>query len=195
MSKVIILLCKTFFKDNGIELEFDPEDEQILREGTVDFYTFSYYLTLCASNDPAYKNSGKSVIGGAENPYLKTNDWGMQTDPVGLRIALNDLYTRYNIPLMVVENGLGAFDKLEDDGTINDPYRIDYFKEHILQMHKAIQDGVDLIGFTIWGCIDLVSASTGEMAKRYGIIYVDKYDDGTGDYSRKRKHPIIGIKM
>ncbi|MBC8931596.1 family 1 glycosylhydrolase, partial [Escherichia coli] len=84
-------------------------------------------------------------------------------------------------PLMVVENGLGAFDKLEDDGTINDPYRIDYFKEHILQMHKAIQDGVDLIGFTIWGCIDLVSASTGEMAKRYGIIYVDKYDDGTGD--------------
>ncbi|MBC8844471.1 glycoside hydrolase family 1 protein, partial [Escherichia coli] len=96
-------------------------------------------LTLCASNDPAYKNSGKSVIGGAENPYLKTNDWGMQTDPVGLRIALNDLYTRYNIPLMVVENGLGAFDKLEDDGTINDPYRIDYFKEHILQMHKAIQ--------------------------------------------------------
>ncbi|AQP57645.1 family 1 glycosylhydrolase [Listeria monocytogenes] len=179
--------AKTFFKDNGIELEFDPEDEQILREGTVDFYTFSYYLTLCASNDPAYKNSGKSVIGGAENPYLKTNDWGMQTDPVGLRIALNDLYTRYNIPLMVVENGLGAFDKLEDDGTINDPYRIDYFKEHILQMHKAIQDGVDLIGFTIWGCIDLVSASTGEMAKRYGIIYVDKYDDGTGDYSRKKK--------
>lgn len=86
----------------------------------------------------------------------------MQTDPVGLRIALNDLYTRYNIPLMVVENGLGAFDKLEDDGTINDPYRIDYFKEHILQMHKAIQDGVDLIGFTIWGCIDLVSASTGK---------------------------------
>ncbi|AGR18261.1 TPA: family 1 glycosylhydrolase [Listeria monocytogenes] len=179
--------AKTFFKDNGIELEFDPEDEQVLREGTVDFYTFSYYLTLCASNDPAYKNSGKSVIGGAENPYLKTNDWGMQTDPVGLRIALNDLYTRYNIPLMVVENGLGAFDKLEDDGTINDPYRIDYFKEHILQMHKAIQDGVDLIGFTIWGCIDLVSASTGEMAKRYGIIYVDKYDDGTGDYSRKKK--------
>ncbi|MCB2816613.1 family 1 glycosylhydrolase, partial [Listeria monocytogenes] len=88
--------AKTFFKDNGIELEFDPEDAQILREGTVDFYTFSYYLTLCASNDPAYKNSGKSVIGWSENPYLKTNDWGMQTDPVGLRIALNDLYTRYN---------------------------------------------------------------------------------------------------
>ncbi|WP_368315988.1 family 1 glycosylhydrolase, partial [Listeria monocytogenes] len=104
------------------------------------------------------------------------------------------LYTRYNIPLMVVENGLGAFDKLEDDGTLNDPYRIDYFKEHILQMHKAIQDGVDLIGFTIWGCIDLVSASTGEMAKRYGIIYVDKYDDGTGDYSRKMKASFYWYK-
>ncbi|MBF2562799.1 glycoside hydrolase family 1 protein [Listeria seeligeri] len=186
--------AKKYFEQHDIKIEFADGDEEILRKGTVDFYTFSYYLSLCASNDPAYKDTGKSVIGGAENPYLQTNAWGMQTDPVGLRISLNDIYARYNVPIMVVENGLGAYDKIEEDGTIQDDYRVDYFRDHIIQMKKAVEDGVDLIGYTIWGCIDLVSASTGEMAKRYGIIYVEKYDDGTGSYARRKKNSFYWYK-
>lgn len=118
---------------------------------------------------------------------MKTSDWGWQIDPKGLRYTLNEIYDRYQIPLMVVENGFGAYDKLEEDGSIQDDYRIEYLRQHIEQMHEAVLDGVDLMGYTPWGCIDLVSASTGEMAKRYGFIYVEKYDDGSGDLSRKKK--------
>ena len=121
------------------------------------------------------------------NPYLATSDWGWQIDPKGLRYSLNELYDRYQIPLMVVENGLGAKDVIEDDDSINDDYRIDYLRQHIQQMAEAVKDGVDLMGYTPWGCIDLVSASTGEYAKRYGFIYVERYDDGTGDFSRRKK--------
>ena len=127
------------------------------------------------------------MIGGVSNPYLKASDWGWQIDPEGLRFTLNEIYDRYQIPLMIVENGLGAYDKIEEDGSINDDYRIDYLRQHIEQMHEAVLDGVDLIGYTPWGCIDLVSASTGEMAKRYGFIFVEKYDDGSGDFSRRKK--------
>ena len=118
---------------------------------------------------------------------MKSSDWGWQIDPQGLRYALNEIYIRYGIPIMVVENGLGAVDELEEDGSIHDLYRINYLRKHILQMKEAVQDGVDLIGYTPWGCIDLVSASTGEMAKRYGMIYVEKYDDGTGNLNRRKK--------
>ena len=128
-----------------------------------------------------------NLIGGVSNPYLKASDWGWQIDPEGLRFTLNEIYDRYHIPLMIVENGLGAYDKIEEDGSINDDYRIDYLRQHIEQMHEAVLDGVDLIGYTPWGCIDLVSASTGEMAKRYGFIFVEKYDDGSGDFSRRKK--------
>lgn len=128
-----------------------------------------------------------NLIGGVENPYLKSSDWGWQIDPEGLRYTLNEIYDRYQIPVMVVENGLGAFDKKEEDGSIQDDYRIDYLRRHIEEMREAVEDGVDLMGYTPWGCIDLVSASTGEMAKRYGFIYVEKYDDGTGDLSRRKK--------
>ena len=121
------------------------------------------------------------------NPYLKASEWGWQIDPKGLRYSLNELYDRYQIPLMVVENGLGAKDVIEEDGSINDDYRIDYLRQHIEQMAEAVKDGVDLMGYTPWGCIDLVSASTGEYAKRYGFIYVERYDDGTGDFSRRTK--------
>ena len=110
-----------------------------------------------------------------------------QIDPKGLRYSLNEIYDRYELPMMVVENGLGAYDKIEEDGSIHDSYRIDYLKQHIEQMHEAILDGVNLIGYTPWGCIDLVSASTGEYAKRYGFIYVDRYDDGTGEFDRLKK--------
>ena len=128
------------------------------------------------------------MLTGIKNPYLDASDWGWQIDPTGLRIALDWLYDRYQKPLMIVENGLGAHDKKEVDGSINDDYRIQYLADHIQCMKDAIeQDGVDLIGYTPWGCIDLVSASTGEMAKRYGFIYVNKFDDGSGDYSREEK--------
>ncbi len=121
------------------------------------------------------------------NPYLEQSDWGWQVDPKGLRLTLNDIWDRYQIPVMIVENGLGAYDERSEDGKFHDDYRIDYFRKHIAQMGEAINDGVDLIGYTPWGCIDLVSLSTGEMAKRYGFIYVNKHDDGTGDLSRTRK--------
>ena len=144
-------------------------------------------MSGCVSTDPDQKAAEGNLIGGTVNPYLKSSDWGWQIDPKGLRYTLNEIYDRYRIPLMVVENGLGAFDKKEADGSIQDDYRIDYLRQHIEQMGEAVDDGVDLMGYTPWGCIDLVSASTGEMAKRYGFIYVEKYDDGTGDLSRKKK--------
>ena len=131
--------------------------------------------------------SDGNIIAGFKNPYLPSSDWGWQIDPQGLRYTLNEIYDRYRIPLMVVENGLGARDEIEPDGSINDDYRIDYLRQHIEQMIEAVKDGVDLMGYTPWGCIDLVSASTGEMAKRYGFIYVEKYDDGTGSLARRKK--------
>lgn len=176
-----------YFEENGIKIKMEPEDEDILKEGTVDFYTFSYYMSNCVSTNSEKAKSSGNLMGGVKNPYLKSSDWGWQIDPKGLRYTLNEIYGRYGIPLMVVENGLGAYDKLEEDGSIHDDYRIDYLREHILQMKEALKDGVDLMGYTPWGCIDLVSASTGEMAKRYGFIYVDKYDDGTGDLERRKK--------
>lgn len=122
------------------------------------------------------------------NPYVQASDWGWQIDPVGLRYSLNVLYERYNIPLFIVENGLGARDVVEEDGTINDDYRIQYFRDHITEMKKAVElDGVDLMGYTPWGCIDLVSAGTGEMEKRYGFIYVDKDNEGNGTLERRKK--------
>ena len=179
--------AKKIWKKYNCELVTEPGDEEILREGKVDFYTFSYYMSSTQSADPAQKKGEGNLVGGLSNPYLKASDWGWQIDPKGLRFTLNEIYDRYQIPLMVVENGLGAFDKIEEDGTINDSYRIDYLRQHIEQMIGAVEDGVDLMGYTPWGCIDLVSASTGEMAKRYGFIYVEKYDDGTGTLARRKK--------
>jgi 6-phospho-beta-glucosidase len=140
------------------------------------------------------ESSQGNLIGGVKNPFLKASDWGWEIDPVGLRISLNQLYDRYQVPLFVVENGLGAYDKVEDDGSINDYYRIDYLREHINAMGEAIQDGVNLMGYTSWGCIDLVSASSGEFSKRYGFIYVDKHDDGSGTLERKKKKSFFWYK-
>ena len=184
-----------FFAENDITIVKEPGDDEILKEGTVDFYTFSYYMSNCESADPnTAQAEGGNLVGGCKNPYLKASDWGWQIDPKGLRYTLNELYDRYQIPLMVVENGLGAYDKLEEDGSVHDSYRIDYLKQHIEQMIEAVKDGVDLMGYTPWGWIDVVSASTGEMAKRYGFVYVDKYDDGTGDLGRRRKDSFYWYK-
>ena len=176
-----------YFKENNIEIKLEENDEEILKEGTVDFYTFSYYSSGCATADKEKLMVNGNLFGGVNNPSLKASEWGWQIDAKGLRYILNEIYDRYQIPLMVVENGLGAYDKIEEDGSIKDDYRIEYLRKHIEEMHEAVLDGVDLIGYTPWGCIDLVSASTGEMAKRYGFIYVEKYDDGTGDLSRRKK--------
>ena len=179
--------AKRYFEENNIVLDITEEDKKILKEGTVDYYTFSYYMSNCESASGDEDKTSGNLLGGIKNPYLEASDWGWQIDPKGLRYTLNELYGRYNIPLMVVENGLGAFDKVEVDGSINDDYRIEYLKDHIIQMKEAVKDGVDLIGYTPWGCIDLVSASTGEMEKRYGFIYVDKDNAGEGTLDRKKK--------
>ena len=179
--------AKRFFEENNIIIKMEDDDVEVLKGGCVDFYTFSYYMSNCVAKNPTSEQVSGNVMGGLKNPYLKASDWGWQIDPKGLRYTLNEIYARYEIPLMVVENGLGAYDKIEEDGSINDDYRIDYLKEHIEQMKEAVADGVDLMGYTPWGCIDLVSASTGEMAKRYGFIYVEKYDDGTGTLARRKK--------
>ncbi|SET68305.1 6-phospho-beta-glucosidase [Lacrimispora sphenoides] len=176
-----------YFRENGISIQMEPGDLETIKEGCVDYYTFSYYMSNCATATPEQASTSGNLMGGAKNPYLESSDWGWQIDPKGLRYTLNELYGRYRIPLMVVENGLGAYDKKEEDGCIRDDYRIDYLRKHIEQMKEAVEDGVELMGYTPWGCIDLVSASTGEMAKRYGFIYVEKYDDGTGDLSRRKK--------
>lgn len=183
-----------YFLEHDITIEKQPGDDEILRAGTVDFYTFSYYVSSCQSADPANQKGEGNIISGAPNPYLKASEWGWQIDPQGLRYSLNEIYDRYQIPVMVVENGLGAKDTIESDGSINDDYRIDYLRQHIQQMAEAVRDGVDLMGYTPWGYIDLVSASTGEYAKRYGFIYVDRYDDGTGDFSRRRKKSFYWYK-
>lgn len=186
--------AKAYFEREGITLDITPEDAQALMEGTIDYYTFSYYNTNCVSADPENAKAGGNVFSGVKNPYLQASNWGWQIDPMGLRLVLHRLYDRYQIPLMVVENGLGELDTVAEDGAIHDLYRIDYLRQHIEQMRLAVEEGVDLIGYTPWGCVDLVSAGTGEMRKRYGMIYVNKHDDGTGDFSRSRKDSFAWYK-
>lgn len=175
----------------GVWIQTEAGDEDILKAGVVDFVSLSYYCSRCISSDPEIlknKSRGNAVINAVINPYLKSSEWGWQIDPLGLRITLNTLYDRYGKPLFIVENGLGANDAVEEDGTIHDPYRIGYMREHIKAMMEAVnEDGIPLLGYTCWGCIDLVSASTGEMKKRYGMIYVDKQNDGSGDLKRLKK--------
>ena len=180
-----------YFKENNIEIKFEEGDKEILKN-TVDFISFSYYMSSCATADPEKNKAGKgNLISGVPNPYLKASDWGWQIDPEGLRYILNFFYDRYQKPLFIVENGLGAVDELitDENGnkTVNDDYRINYLNDHLVQVAEAIEDGVELMGYTTWGCIDLVSASTAELRKRYGFIYVDRNDDGTGTLERYKK--------
>jgi 6-phospho-beta-glucosidase len=188
---------KSYFAQKGIVLDTGPDDERVLRENTVDFVSFSYYSTSAVSTDPAImgnKGSG-NLFGGVKNPHLKSSEWGWQIDPLGLRVALNFLYDRYQKPLFIVENGLGAKDVVEKDGSVNDDYRIEYLREHVKAMKAAVEeDGVELWGYTTWGCIDIISASTGEMSKRYGFVYVDKDDEGKGTLARSRKKSFYWYK-
>lgn len=176
-----------FFRDNKLTIKKEPGDDAILREGTVDYMSFSYYMSSIATHEKDGEEVGGNLLGSKKNPYLKASDWGWQIDPVGLRITMHKLYDRYQIPLFIVENGLGAKDVVEEDGAIHDPYRIDYLRDHIKEMEQAIDEGVELMGYTPWGCIDLVSASTSQMSKRYGFIYVDLDDEGHGTLKRSKK--------
>ncbi|MGG4129438.1 6-phospho-beta-glucosidase [Paenibacillus illinoisensis] len=180
---------KRFFRENGIHIEMQPEDAELLKQNTVDYIGFSYYASRCTSSDPdILKDSTEgNVFGSVKNPYLDASEWGWTIDPKGLRITCNQLHDRYGKPLFIVENGLGATDVLLDNDTVEDDYRIDYLNRHFAEMAEAIQDGVEIIGYTSWGPIDLVSAGTGEMKKRYGYIYVDRNNDGTGSLRRVRK--------
>lgn len=177
-----------YLAQEGIELRTLPEDKETLRDGKVDFIGFSYYNSNVATARKEAKFTGGNMLNAVKNPYLAQSEWGWSIDPTGLRIALNNLYDRYQLPLFVVENGLGAEDRVEADGSIHDPYRIDYLRRHVQALKAAIlEDGVECMGYTPWGCIDLVSASTGEMKKRYGFIHVDRADDGGGSLKRARK--------
>lgn len=187
--------AESLWRKQGVRLDITQEDRKTLERGTVDFFSFSYYQTNCITVHPDVAQASGNLLGGAKNPYLETSDWGWQIDPKGLRYTLNEIYARYHIPMIIVENGLGARDMLESDGTVHDPYRIEYLKKHIAAMKQAVEeDGVDLFGYTMWGCIDLISASTGEMAKRYGFVYVDADDEGRGTFDRYRKDSFYWYK-
>ena len=176
------------FKNEGIHIQMEADDLKIMKQYPVDFVSFSYYSSSCvAKDDQGLKKTAANTMTAIKNPYIPSSDWGWQIDPIGLRVSLVDLYDRYRKPLFIVENGLGAKDELVN-GTVEDDYRIEYFDAHFREMLNAIEiDGVDLMGYTSWGCIDIVSESTKQMSKRYGFIYVDANDDGEGTYQRYKK--------
>ena len=182
-----------YFKKNDVEIDFVDDYEKILKEGTVDFISFSYYMSYVISSKDETKNNPGNLIKSLTNPYLKKSEWGWAIDPLGLRITLNRLYDKYQLPLFITENGLGAKDVLEN-GTVNDDYRIAYLRDHLKAIKEAINDGVDVMGYTSWGCIDLVSASMTEMTKRYGYVYVDADDYGNGTYDRYPKKSFYWYK-
>lgn len=182
--------ARSYLQEKGVDMDalgITQEDKEILKDGTIDFIAFSYYTSGCHAVDEQHETTAGNFSLGVANPYLKKSDWGWVFDPQGLRWMLNELYGRYNIPVFIAENGLGAVDTVSSDGKIHDPYRAQYLDEHVAAMRDAIEDGVDLMGYTWWGPIDLVAASTGEMKKRYGFIYVDRDDQGNGSLKRIRK--------
>ena len=183
--------AKSMWKKQGVALQIGEGDAEILAEGKIDYVGISYYMSSAvkadAENDISSSSDG-STLKTVKNPYVKASDWGWQIDPVGLRYSLATLYERYELPIFIIENGFGAIDILDEDKNCDDTYRIEYLKAHIEEMKKAVEiDGVEVMGYTPWGCIDVVSFTTGELRKRYGFVYVDKNDDGTGTGNRYRK--------
>lgn len=173
----------------GVTIQMEDGDLELLKEHTVDFISFSYYSSHVVSTDPKVnETTSGNIFASVKNPYLEVSEWGWQIDPLGLRTTMNSLYDRYQKPLFIVENGLGAVDEPDENGYVADDYRIEYLAAHLQAMKDAVElDGVDLMGYTSWGCIDLVSAGTGEMKKRYGFIYVDRDNEGNGTLARSKK--------
>lgn len=186
---------KRLFEEKGVKLDITEDDKILLKENTCDFLSLSYYSSRVVKHVLTdEKTTSGNVANSLSNPYLETTEWGWQIDPVGLRITLNELYDRYHKPLFIVENGLGTKDEVNSDGEIIDDYRIDYHKKHIEQLKEAIIDGVEIMGYLSWGTIDLTSASSGEMSKRYGFIYVDLDNDGNGTLKRTKKKSFSWYK-
>lgn len=183
-----------YYKKNNIKIDWYPNYQEILKDGTVDFTSISYYHTAVISADSDKAEAIGKFVRDLENPYNKLTDWGWGIDPIGLRITLNDMNDRYGKPIFIVENGLGAHDELTDDFKIHDTYRINYLREHIKAIAEAIEDGCNVIGYTPWGCIDLVSCGDCQMTKRYGFVYVDADDNGNGTYNRYRKDSFYWYK-
>ncbi|MGN1183520.1 MAG: family 1 glycosylhydrolase, partial [Faecalibacillus sp.] len=186
--------AKRLWDEHHVQLDITDQDIEELKQGCVDMYTFSYYMSQSVTVHQNNDIVGGNMSFGVRNPYLDYSDWGWAFDPLGLRYYLEMMYDRYELPMMIVENGLGAKDIVNGDNSIHDDYRIEYHKAHIQEMAKAIENGVNLFGYLVWGCIDLVSAGTGEMRKRYGMIYVDKHDDGTGSMERLKKDSFFWYK-
>ncbi len=184
---------KRFFKERNIHVHMEPEDEKLLLDNTCDFVSFSYYSSSVVTIDEAPQTAGNLVVT-TKNPYLKATDWGWQIDPIGMRITLNKVYDRYQKPVMVSENGLGTHDVLENDFTVHDSYRIEYLRQHFEQILEAIEDGVEVLAYCMWGIIDIVSAGSCEMEKRYGVVYVDADNEGNGDYNRYKKDSFYWYK-
>ncbi|HHA1932890.1 TPA: glycoside hydrolase family 1 protein [Enterobacter ludwigii] len=183
-----------FFRDNDIQIDITDADREALKP-TVDFISFSYYMTGCVTADEALNQQARgNILSMVPNPHLASSEWGWQIDPVGLRTLLNVLWDRYQKPLFIVENGLGAKDSPDADGVVQDDYRISYLNDHLVQVREAIEDGVEVMGYTSWGPIDLVSASKAELSKRYGFIYVDRDDSGKGTLARSRKKSFYWYK-
>lgn len=183
-----------YLEEKEVNLVFEPGDEATLSEGRVDFYSFSYYMSNCITTEEGHATTLGNLLGGVKNPYLETTQWGWQIDPKGLLYTLNKINDRYGIPIFIVENGLGAVDEPDENGCIHDDYRINYLRQHICEMEKAILNKVDLFGYTVWSALDIVSSGTGEMRKRYGFIYVDKDDQGNGTMKRSRKKSFYWYK-
>lgn len=177
-----------YFKTYGVEIEISKEDKQDLLEGCVDYIGFSYYSSQVVSHKPGGEMIQGNIVKGIKNPYLEASEWGWQIDPNGLAYLMKELYESYQLPLFIVENGLGYDDQFSEDGCIHDDYRIDYLRRHLKVMKEIVeQEEIDLIGYTAWGPIDIISAGTGEMKKRYGFIYVDKDNEGNGTLKRIKK--------
>jgi Beta-glucosidase/6-phospho-beta-glucosidase/beta-galactosidase len=176
-----------YLEEKQVKLSVEQEDEAVLQGGCVNFYSFSYYMSNCVTTEEGHATTLGNLLGGVKNPYLQASQWGWQIDAKGLLYTLNKIYDRYGIPIFIVENGLGAVDEPDEKGFVPDDYRINYLRQHIMEMEKAVQNKVDLIGYTVWSALDLVSSGTGELRKRYGFIFMDRDDEGNGTGKRTRK--------
>lgn len=186
---------KKYCEKYQLKIEMKDEDLKIMKQYPIDYIAMSYYMTITVSAHPEdYPKSEGNHFSGILNPYLKASQWGWEVDPLGLRYSLNMLYDRYNLPIFVVENGFGANDEFDESGNINDDYRIQYLNDHLIAVREALEDGVRVLGYCSWGPIDLISAGTGEMKKRYGFIYVDKNDQGKGTLKRFKKKSFYWYK-
>lgn len=186
---------KKYFEEHNIKLDIKDGDLEVIKENTADFVGMSYYNSMISSDDgDQLELTAGNVHSVYKNPHLDANEWGWQIDPIGLRYTLNHVYDRFGLPVFILENSSGFFDELTEDNKVHDPYRVDFLRKHIEQLKLAIEDGVEVIGYTMWGPIDMISSGTSEMSKRYGFIYVDQDDYGNGTMKRYKKDSFYWYK-